>query len=146
MFDHERLVVYRFAVEFDALIARVQARKGAANLRDQLDRASASIVANIAEGAGRRSPPDKRRFYAIARGSATECAALLDMLRNRSVLTPTAHEAARQLLLNVIRILSRLSEAPPTALEPELELELDPSPTPSPSPQPPSPLPLKPRS
>jgi len=40
-------------------------------LRDQLDRVSVSIVLNIAEGAGRFSPPDKGRFYSIARGSAT---------------------------------------------------------------------------
>jgi len=46
-----------------------------AALRDQLHRASISVVLNIAGGAGRFSAPDKARFSAIARGSATECGA-----------------------------------------------------------------------
>jgi len=50
-------------------------------LRDQLERASLGIVLNIAEGAGRRSAADKRRFYEMARGSATETAAITDVLR-----------------------------------------------------------------
>jgi four helix bundle protein len=55
-----------------------------AALRDQLDRARISIVLNIAEGAGRFSAPDKARFYAIARGSATEWGAVLDLLLARA--------------------------------------------------------------
>jgi hypothetical protein len=37
-----------------------------------------SGVRAVARGPGRFSPPDKARFYAIARGSATECGALID--------------------------------------------------------------------
>ena len=39
-----------------------------------------SIVVNVAEGAGRYSKPDKRRFHVTARGSTTECAAIFDIL------------------------------------------------------------------
>ena len=35
---------------------------------------------NIAEGTGVGTPAEARRFYAIARGSALECAAILDAL------------------------------------------------------------------
>ena len=38
----------------------------------QIRRASASIGANIAEGCGRRSDPELKRFVQIARGSANE--------------------------------------------------------------------------
>jgi four helix bundle protein len=51
-------------------------------LRDQLDWASVSIL-NVAEGAGRFSPADKGRFFVMARGSATESAAILDLLLAR---------------------------------------------------------------
>src|SRR5687767_4852511 len=80
LLDAEKLDCYRLAVEFQALAARLLPKRvGLSSLRDQLDRASVSIVLNIAEGAGRFSPADKARFYAIARGSATECAAIMDV-------------------------------------------------------------------
>ena len=48
-------------------------------LQDQLLRASASIVLNLAEGSGKRSPAEQRRFYGIAMGSLRECQAVLDL-------------------------------------------------------------------
>ena len=50
-----------------------------ANLRDQLRRASSSVVLNTAEGFGSASRGVKRRHYEIARGSAMECVAILDL-------------------------------------------------------------------
>ena len=41
-------------------------------LREQIRRASVSILSNIAEGFGRYEPRDKTRFYKISRGSAYE--------------------------------------------------------------------------
>lgn len=66
LFDHERLKVYQMAVEVDGLIYQALPRRGQRELREQLERASLSVIANIAEGAGRTSPKDKRRFYARA--------------------------------------------------------------------------------
>src|SRR5688500_16772936 len=75
--DAHKLAVYHIAVAFQAA-AMALLPKGHAVLRDQLERASLSIVLNIAEGAGRRSRRDKSRFYTIARGSGMESAALID--------------------------------------------------------------------
>ncbi len=64
--DAERLDVYRVALEAHTqATALVPADYRV--LRDQLERASLSVVVNISEGAGRRSRKDKRRHYAIAR-------------------------------------------------------------------------------
>ena len=48
-------------------------------LRDQLLRASASVALNTAEGSGKRTPQDQRRFYGIALGSLRECSAILEL-------------------------------------------------------------------
>ena len=48
--DAEKLDAYRVALEFQAVAVRLVPKRGCAELRDQLDRASISIVLNIAEG------------------------------------------------------------------------------------------------
>lgn len=49
------------------------------HLKDQLLRASSSIVLNLAEGSGKRSDKDIRNFFQIAFGSAKECRAVFDI-------------------------------------------------------------------
>jgi four helix bundle protein len=52
----------------------------------QIIRACDSIAANIAEGYGRRSSPDRKRFYIYARGSFEECKAWLRKAIRRNLL------------------------------------------------------------
>jgi len=108
LLDAEKLDCYRIALEFQAIAAELVPKRGCAELRDQLDRASISIVLNIAEGCGRRSPADKGRFYSIARGSATECAAILDLLGARRLVDDRMRNQARALLVRIVQMLSRL--------------------------------------
>jgi four helix bundle protein len=61
--------------------------KSHAPIKDQLDRASLSILLNIAEGTGKPTPKDQRRFYAIALGSCRETQALLTILKANEALT-----------------------------------------------------------
>jgi four helix bundle protein len=82
-FDHERMEVYQWALDFvgTASVIRETLLRRRAALADQLDRAAVSIALNIAEGAGEFARREKARFYRIARRSATECAAILDVAR-----------------------------------------------------------------
>ena len=67
--DLDRLDVYRVAVQFCAVVSRL--RVTPASLRDQIDRASASVVLTLAEGVGRVSGPDRAHFFAMARSAGT---------------------------------------------------------------------------
>ena len=104
--DVDRLDAYRVALEFCALAGRV--RPASRDLREQLERASASIVLNTAEALGRPSTADRAHFFAIARGSALECVAVLDVLNARGVLPAQTHAAGRVLLTRVTQMLTRL--------------------------------------
>lgn len=114
-FDHERLDVYQRALDvLDLCDAIVQAMpSGRAHLKDQLDRAATSIVLNIAEGAGEFSPDEKRRFYRIARRSATELAAILHVVQRRAHSDEPSTQKARELLIRVVSMLVRMTQTSP---------------------------------
>ena len=57
-----------------------QALRLKAPYKDQFDRALLSIVLNLAEGVGKPTRNDRRRFYSIALGSLREVQAILDLL------------------------------------------------------------------
>jgi four helix bundle protein len=110
LLDAEKLAVYQVALELQALSATLVPPQHRV-LRDQMERASLSVVLNIAEGAGRRSRKDKRRFYTMARGSACECAAAVDVLRQRHLAPEGACATARALALRVVQMLTKLDRA-----------------------------------
>ena len=81
--NFHNLDVYKCALEFLRTVQPLlQAMgRGEGDLKDQFRRASISIPLNIAEASGKVSPSDRGRFFAIARGSAMECAAILDCVQ-----------------------------------------------------------------
>ena len=108
----ERLEAYSIALEFHRRLVPLARQRGLASLRDQLMRAADSVVLNLAEGAGRMARDDKRRFYEIALGSAMESAAVLDLLRNRRIISPLDYQEIRALAIRLYQILSRLTGPP----------------------------------
>lgn len=56
-------------------------------MADQLRRAASSVTLNFAEGCGRATSPDRRRFFTMAQGSANEVAAILDVLARFHAVT-----------------------------------------------------------
>ncbi|MGH7656946.1 MAG: four helix bundle protein [Gemmatimonadales bacterium] len=99
-FQHEKLEVYHLAVEFMSLAVVLAERipRHRWFLADQLLRAAASVVLNIAEGAAEFSAREKARFYRIARRSAAECAGALDVLRTMKMASPREVDSAKDLL------------------------------------------------
>jgi four helix bundle protein len=75
------------------------------NIRDQLSRASTSIMLNIAEGAGRFTSKDKKNFFIIARASALECSALFDVIEDLELMISDQCEAFRKKLEEVSKML-----------------------------------------
>lgn len=55
-------------------------------IRDQFERASLSIILNLAEGYGRATEKDRRRFYTIAFGSLREVQCLLKVMEQSNLL------------------------------------------------------------
>jgi four helix bundle protein len=111
MLDHQRLDVYKAAIDFVTIADTVAADfpRGRGYLADQLRRAATSIALNIAEGAGEFSQQDKSRFYRMARRSATECAAVLDVCRCLKLLTHDDVENGYTLLQRIISMLTKLA-------------------------------------
>ncbi len=81
LLDHEKLHVYQASLAFLHWLEPVlQKLPRSLAVADQLDRASTSSPLNIAEGNGKFTGADRCRFFDIARGSAFESAAALDVL------------------------------------------------------------------
>jgi four helix bundle protein len=85
-----------------------QLPKGCAALADQLRRAAWSIPLNIAEGVGKSTGSDQARFHAIARGSAMECGAILDVVNVLHVTAPQELAGAKQLVVRVVEMLTKM--------------------------------------
>jgi four helix bundle protein len=99
--SHEKLDVYQRAIEFLAAALRIAESlpRGQAPLADQFRRAAMSIPLNIAEGSGRSAgSADRNRFRGIARGSAMECGAILDVVRLFQVAPEADWVQAKRLL------------------------------------------------
>lgn len=94
MFDFEKLLVYKKAKSLNQNILKFLKMQKALDyfLKDQLKRASISIVINIAEGSGRFTKPDKRNFYVIARASTYECVSLLDIMKSKEYISVSEFE------------------------------------------------------
>lgn len=105
-FDHEKLNAYQRSLQFvvwvTELLERIPAKLSA---HGQIERASTSIPLNIAEGNGRFNAADRCRFFDIARGSTLECAAALDVLVARKILTEKDIEPGKAQLIEIVNML-----------------------------------------
>ena len=109
-FAFEKLLVYQKSVDFadQICITTENFPRGYGFLSDQLNRASLSIAANIAEGNGRFTKPDRRNFFIISRGSIQECVPLMELAFRRKLLASQVHEKLKSILEEISRMFSGL--------------------------------------
>lgn len=109
-FAFERLHVYQKAISFANEVCTLTRDfpRGYFFLADQLNRAALSIAANIAEGNGRFTKPDRKNFFGIARGSVQECVPLLELAARQGLLQADRHAQLKGDLEEIAKMLSGL--------------------------------------
>ena len=109
-FTFEKRIVYQKAISYADHICAITENfpRGYGFLSDQLNRASVSIAANIAEGNGRSTIPYRKNFFMIARGSVRECVALMEIGFRRKILPMETHIQLRSDLEKISKLLSGL--------------------------------------
>ena len=105
MFHFRTLDVYRCSITFVPL-AYAMAKQLDGEMANQLRRAALSISLNIAEGTG-RFDRDQRKFLITARGSALECAAVLDAMSALEMADPRVAEGD-VLLVRIVSMLTKM--------------------------------------
>ncbi len=105
-FDHEKLRVYQRSIDFvvwsNDLLETIPKTLA---ISKQLDRASTSIPLNLAEGNGKFTGSDRCRYFDIARGSALECAAALDVIVGKKQASLDRVAEGREILIDIISLL-----------------------------------------
>jgi len=110
--DHEKLQVYQRSLAFvswaEPLLDRLPR---SLSVRDQLDRAGTSVPLNIAEGNGKFTSSDRCRFFDIARGSALECSACMDVLVAKGKAQAADVVQGKEMLVEIASMLFGLIRA-----------------------------------
>ena len=111
-FDHEKLIVYQTSIQFVSWTTNLLERVPPSSaIYKQVDRASTSVPLNLAEGNGKFTEADRCRYFDIARGSALECVAALDVMVARRLITAEVCEEGKGFLFQIVSMLVGLIRA-----------------------------------
>ena len=88
-------------------------------------RASQAIPLNIAEGNGKATEGDRRRYFEIARGSAMECGAIQDVLEVCGALSAEQNAKAKAVLDRIVAMLTKLGRRGYTVREDRVEYGME---------------------
>ncbi len=110
--SHESLTVYQRSIEFVSWATQFINENNVTGVTlNQFKRAMISIPLNIAEGAGKHYGKDQAKYYDIARGSALECGACLDVLVAMKITTSSEVNGGKELLSEIVAMLTSLAKA-----------------------------------
>jgi len=110
-FSYKKLIVWQkgmLLLKAVYLITEKLPKSEEYNLKSQLRRAALSVVSNIAEGSGRKSEAERKRFYEISRSSAIEIDSQLEASVLLNYFTEADCGEANNLLMEVFKMLSKM--------------------------------------
>jgi four helix bundle protein len=109
LFHHESLDVYQVGLDFIRWFVSLPGGRDLSNrLCREVDKAATSVVLNVAEGNGRYSELDQRRFLEIAAASAVKAAAYLDLYQQKALPARVETTQGGELLSRVVAMLTRI--------------------------------------
>ncbi len=114
-FNHQRLKCYNYSLDVAKSIPTLTRTwpKGHAYLIDQLKRAASSICLNICEGNAKFSQKDRSRFFVIARASAAEVSAIMDVSYSLNLTSEEIYVTTQDKLVQISKMLYRLINPKP---------------------------------
>lgn len=111
-FAHETLRVYQSALRFVRWCAvLIQSETVGFSKGRELDRHATGMVLNIAEGNGKFSIPDRRRFLDIALAAGLQAATSLDILMARGCIAEHAVRQGKQHLGEIVSMIGAMSRS-----------------------------------
>lgn len=119
-FEFEDLKVWQKSVHFVDqilhLLETLNSSRQHYRLTEQIESASASISANIAEGKGRNSDKDYLRFLYYSRGSLYETVTFLEVMKRRNWIIEQDYQNIRQDAIEIGKMLNGLIRSIKTRL------------------------------
>jgi four helix bundle protein len=108
MSPHRNLAVADAAEQLAAAVARLADRKPRLLHRQQLIKSSQSVSANIAEGFGRATLPDRNNRLTIARGETEETIRHLRANFARKRITPVEYWPLHNRAVTIVKMVNSL--------------------------------------
>jgi four helix bundle protein len=107
LFHHESLDIYRVGLDFVRWFVELPGGRALANRWcREVDKAATSVVLNVAEGNGRYSELDHRRFLEMAANSAVKVVAYLDLYQKKALPTRVETTPGRELMSRIVAMVS----------------------------------------
>ena len=108
---NQRLNCYRLLVDVAKAMPGLIENwpKGYGYLSDQLKRAQSSIALNIAEGNGRTSRLERKRFFTISMSSASEVSSIIEIANAYRLISESESDYYQDALLQIYKMLYKLN-------------------------------------
>ena len=109
--NYEKLEIWQEAIELTTVIYQATKdfpKEEQFGITSQLRRAILSVPLNIAEGQGRKSNADFRRFLLISMGSLNETLTILAVSKNLKIISDEELQKLRQRLLILMKRIQSL--------------------------------------
>ena len=111
-YDHKKMIVYQKSMDLVLLLYSAVSSLPSEEkygLRSQMTRAAVSIPSNISEGGRRKGFNEKKQFFRIAFGSASELETQLEICEKLGFIPKQIVQSLQSLLLEIIKMLNKLS-------------------------------------